>query len=161
MTLAQWQTVRSLEQLYQQLQHAVDDLLHLSISATGETNRHSYRCISQIQVWSNDLKETLEINLTGVSPTQIAMRVTPTQLILSGEVTERVYIEGYCDFTYTQPFQDRIPLPYPVHPETVVVEYLSNWLIISLPKAIGAQTPPMEGGSCRSAESMNYLLWMA
>jgi HSP20 family molecular chaperone IbpA len=156
MTLVQWQTLRSLEQLHQELRQAIDDLLDLATSSTPWVSKGDYRYISQIQVCNNSTNVTLEIKIIGIAPEQLEVRITPTHLILKGEITERVYIEGYCDFTYTPaPFQDFVPLPYPVHPETAITEFLEDWLIVSLPKPMVDQSLSVKVDSRPKAESVN------
>ncbi len=108
---------------------ASDPLLTLWVAQEGTTP------IRDVKMQETATNILLKISIPSLKPENLQIQVTSETVFLSGEQIEQVQVLGYCDFTYpAQQFQSLIPLPYPVHPETVTAILHKNVLVLTLPK---------------------------
>lgn len=137
-----WEAWRSLASLYEEMQGLIPELLDTRPEVMLWVNSNRSSPISELQIQETKTAFILRAHFGSIEAENLEVSLTPEVVTLTGAQRERVTIPGYCDFSYTTArFQDRIPLPERVQPETATAELRKDVLLLILPKATADSEP--------------------
>jgi HSP20 family protein len=124
-------SIQALTQLSQLVQGSLASFLEDYQQSTLWIGNTEDMAIAAMSIQERTTEVILKIQLCDVDIPTLEIQLTQETVLLQGKLTDRSRIEGYF---YPGQFQTLIPLPYPVHPETVRAELQQDMLLIHLPK---------------------------
>jgi HSP20 family molecular chaperone IbpA len=102
-------------------------------SLTNATTRNNG---SQTQIEETETTLIVRVTIPWVALKDLDIKIGDLSLLLSGENMERVFIEGYCDFSYPAvQFHKLIALSHPVCRDKFTVNLQGNKLTLILLKS--------------------------
>ncbi|HEY9666037.1 MAG TPA: Hsp20/alpha crystallin family protein [Coleofasciculaceae cyanobacterium] len=137
MTLAYWESLRTLDRLSQSMQGLIAALLESCHQSTLWVGNAQTNCIGSIELWETNTDVILHAHIQDMEAEQLDVQVTQETALIQGKLM-RHEVE---DYLYPNHFQSIIPLPSLVRPETVRANLQENTLTLRLTKlhAVPAQ----------------------
>lgn len=90
--------------------------------------------IASITIYQTETDLILKVGITDIHLVKLNLEITPETILIEGEPTRAAGVEGYFR---PHGFENLIPLPHPVQPETCWTEIQRDGLKIKLAKQLG------------------------
>lgn len=141
MTLAYWESLQTLARSSQSIQRLLSALLEGCHSSTLWVGNTETAAIPAIEIQETDTEVILRAQIPDIPAENLEIQVTQETVLIQGKFAHSADVEGY--FSPSQ-FQSLIPLPTPVHPETVQADWQDNFLTLRLPRLAIVQVPRVQ-----------------
>jgi HSP20 family protein len=140
MSLINWQPLRELDILRQQVDRLFEDWMHSNPDLPHLLKSDGTAWKPAIELKETDSDIILKVQVPGIDADDLDIRVSPTEVSIAGEYQEEAEIEAAgvfrSEFRYGT-CRRIIPLPVPVENERVTSEINNGILVLTLPKVKG------------------------
>lgn len=128
-----WTALQNLNELSQFMQNELASLLENCQQSTFWIGHNPEVAVAAIAINETKNEVLVEVRIPGADGKTLDVELTQETALVRGKWAEKTGVEGYF---HPGRLQSIIPLPYPVHPESVLAEFKDDVLRLRLLKQL-------------------------